>query len=109
MPPPTKVATIKPKAPKIHDIEDQFQRETRDAFRQLLLNPLLKGVLLENVNLTTGTTRVAHRLGRPARGFFVVDMTSNQRVWRDGSDTTSPNVYISLIATAAVTVSLLVF
>lgn len=99
----------KPSAPAIRDTADRFQRETRDAIRRIQDSPLSGAVVLQDVALDTSTTRVYHRLGRPAVGFLVVDATAEVNVWRDGSFATSPDAILPLVASAPATVTLLVF
>lgn len=47
------------------------QGTTQDIQNSLASNPLLDGVLLENISLTAGMNEVQHGLGRPVRGMLV--------------------------------------
>lgn len=94
--------------PKVREPGSVFQRETRIAISQLDRAPLLQGTLV-TATLTTGTTAVPHTLGRPYRGFFVVDKTATCDIWRDASYTSQPATYLPLVSSAAVTVTLWVF
>lgn len=96
-------------APQVRDVEDLFQREVSDSLKKLNASPIARGRLLEDVALTTGTVRVAHGLGRPVIGFYVVDAVAQATVWRDATDVGSPNIFLPLISSAAATVSLWVF
>jgi hypothetical protein len=88
---------------------DQFQRDVRQKVDRLNKNTLIQGVLLTGVELTTATILVPHFLGRPYRGFYVVDKTLAVDVFRDSTVTDQPEVTIPLKASVAATVSLWVF
>lgn len=96
------------KSAPVREPDDQYQRDNKVAVDGVLSVPLLQGVLVTTVSLTTGTTRVAHNLGRVARGFFIVDATADVRAWRDATAPASLS-FISLKASASATVSLWVF
>ena len=102
-------APIKKVSPVIRDATSQFERETAKLARDTNTSPMVSGVLLTGVALTTGTTRVVHKLGRPYKGWMVVDTTTSGTVWRDASDNTRVQDAIPLIASTAMTVSLWVF
>lgn len=67
--------------------------------------PILNGVLLEDVALISGTTKVPHRLGRRPRGYLVAKSTAAIDVYDTGTTTTD----IDLVSSAAATVSLWIF
>jgi hypothetical protein len=96
-------------APVIRDASSQFQRETRNLALDTNSGIFQNGILLTGVVLATTTTRVPHRLGRPYRGFVVVDRTVSGDVWRDSSDTNRIQDAIPLVASGAMTISLWVF
>ncbi len=97
------------RAPVVQDPNDRFQRETHDIVGALSDSPLLNGVLLRDIELSTTTVRVYHNLGRPALGFIVVDRTADVRVYRDPTFAATPNVAIPLKANTTATVSLWIF
>lgn len=88
------------------DPSQPFDREIKRAVDVLRDSPLFKGVLLENVQLSTTPTRVNHNLGRVPRGFFVVMATDDVRVWINGKNTTG---FTFLDANTTATVSLWIF
>ncbi len=95
-------------APTVRDPADRFQRDTRNVVSTLSSIPLLNGVEVE-ADLSTDTTRVYHNLGRPARGFLVIDSVEDVRVWRDPDFAASPTLVIPLKASTTATVTLWVF
>lgn len=65
------------------DVLSRFQDNVRDAFSQVTRLPLLDGNLIEGISLVSGSdNRVAHKLGRVPRLWFVVDLDANAVVWR---------------------------
>ena len=72
-------------------------------------NPLSDNLLIENIDLTTSTVLVSHKLNRTVRGWYVVDKTADARVWRDATDTNNSVLFLALKASASVTVSIVVF
>ena len=70
---------------------------------------VLDGVLIESVALSATVNNVAHGLGRAYRGWIVTDRDANQTVYRDGTSTADPVLFLPLLAGGAVTVDLWVF
>lgn len=93
-------------APLLRDPSDRFQQEAKRTIQRIADKAIVDGVLLEDVDLSTATSRVYHRLGRPSRGVIVVDATDDTRVWRDGDSTGD---FVNLKANATRTVSLWIF
>lgn len=73
----------------------------------LINNPMLDGMLLEDVVLTTSETNVPHMLNRPYMGWTLVNKNAQADVWVSSS--TQDTIFLNLTASAAVTVSLWVF
>lgn len=84
-----------------------------DQLRQLVsvlgAVPFLDGVLLEDVEITaSGSNPIAHGLGRPFRGFFVVGgHTDNDIALQASQD--DPAIFININCDATQTVNLWVF
>jgi hypothetical protein len=95
-------------APTVRNPTSQYERENTRIVGELSTNELVNGVMLKDVTIAATSTRVTHRLGRPAIGFKVVDATADVRVWRDPAAVNAPD-YMYLIASAPETVSLWVF
>lgn len=67
--------------------------------------PLLDGVLLEDIDVSTTATWFTHGLGRTPRGWIVVKKEATVDIWQTGSSTSR----IQLDADASATVSIWVF
>lgn len=85
---------------------------------QNILEPILEDytdrafsdhLLLESEAIGTSTTLVNHTLDRTVRGWVIVDTNADARIWRDDTDTNDTTKYLALKASAAVTISLIVF
>lgn len=103
------MATRRPQAPKVRNQDSLFEQDARSVARDYNSTPIVNGIMLKDVVLTTGTTRVPHRLGRPFIGWKVVDQNAAGNVYRDTSDTNRLQDALPLKATAAMTVTLWVF
>lgn len=75
------------------------QRDVREVLRQLSATEVIKGNLV-TVQLSTSTTKVAHRLGRRWKGWIVVDTDSAATIHRDTSQNVDSGTYIPLVASA---------
>ena len=71
--------------------------------------PLVKGLLLQNVSLISGTTTVNHKLGRKLIGWFVVGQTAPANLSDNQATNQMPELTLSLNSTAATVVNLWVF
>lgn len=96
-------------APTIRNQEDQFEREVRRIALNFNSQPIVQGTLLTGIALTTATSNVSHTLGRPYKGWIVVDRSAAQHVYRDTTVTDRPELFLPLRAGGTVTVSLWVF
>lgn len=78
-------------------------------FKQLETIALLDGVLLRDVELTSGSaTKVQHKLARKPIGWMLAGQDANANIWEDTSNTT-PNSTIDLNCSANVTVNIWIF
>lgn len=84
---------------------DKVQNNVEIFAQQFYRNSLIDGLLIEGVTVTTGTASVAHKLGRTPVGFIVVDKNANADIWTVSKN----NTFLTLDASATVTVSLWVF
>jgi len=88
----------------------QVQENVEQTFKQILTNPLINGVLLRDVQLTTGSTNlVQHKLGRKALGYIVTKRSANATVFDADSKTVVEQNFLKLSTSANVTVDLWVF
>lgn len=88
----------------------QVQQNVHDALAPMEASRIVRGALLEGIELTTGATNIVqHQLGRPIKGCVVVMQSANSTVWTDQSGNTEPIKYVHLQCSANVTVSVWVF
>ena len=78
-------------------------------FARQFVDPFFSGIIIPDVVIGTGLTNIAHGLARKYNGWQLVDIKGDARVWRDDSSAADKNKFISLRASASVTVSLRVF
>ena len=83
------------------------------AMARVVACPILDGVLIEDVVITT-SVNVAHGLGRAWRGYLITKKNTNANVYSPTASNTSPAALLPLTASlgtgvANVTVSLWVF
>lgn len=74
--------------------------------QKLSKTPILNGLLIEDVSITTAQTEIQHNLGRDLVGWIVVDKDTDGRVWR--VDSGNANV-LKLDCSADMIISLWVF
>lgn len=86
---------------------NRIQSQVSKTFDKITACPLLDGILIEDVALTTSATNVNHKLNRAPLGWIVVDNNANAVVY--SSAASLPKQYLTLTASAACTVSLWVF
>lgn len=83
-----------------------LQTKWKSILDPLLKNPLVDGLLLNGLDITSGTTVINHRLGRKMQGWFVVDTDAGTDIYRSApfNDKT-----LTLTSGTACVVSLWVF
>jgi hypothetical protein len=86
-----------------------MQHQWKSDIDPVLSNPLLQGQLLTQVSLKDGTTVVNHGLGRKLVGWFLVGITGAATVYDKQASNQTPQLTLSLVSSAAVTVNLWVF
>lgn len=94
------------------DREDvkQLQDAVANTFQTILGRQIIDGLLLEDVELVTGSIQtVEHKLGRKLAGYIVVKRDAEATVWDSQAASTLPEKTLSLNVSANVTVSLWVF
>lgn len=88
---------------------NQVQTNVEQAVAEFIKNPLLDGRLIESVALTSSATRLEHKLGRTPRGYLIVKQDAAATVHDSIASETSPDLFLPLIASANVTVSIWIF
>jgi hypothetical protein len=79
-----------------------------------LINPFLNAaelntVLLKNIALTSGSNSVNHRLGRKLQGWYIVRQRASASVYDEQDNNQNPDLTLTLVSSANVTVDLVVF
>jgi hypothetical protein len=92
--------------PVVNKLQDQLKL----AVNPVLLNPLISGHLLEDVELTANAqTIVQHKLGRTLKGWMICRQDELAGIYDMQADNATPDKTLSLVSTTDVTVSLWVF
>lgn len=93
--------------------DDNLQRlqNNVETFSAPIVNSqIIDGVLIENVELATGSTNIIdHKLGRKPLGYFVVKKNANANIWDSQSTNDRPSLTLELLTSATVTVNLWIF
>ena len=85
----------------------KLQERLQEFFQPIIACALLDGTLLTNVVLSTTATKVEHKLRRPVQGWIVVRKNAAADIFEPNRDL--PTTFLTLQASAAVTVDLWVF
>lgn len=88
---------------------DKVQSNISDYVQPLTNNPMLDGLILTEVDVSTSSTIVNHGLGRDIRGWFIVNKDSNINVWAVSSEQSFPGTQLVLTASGTGIVSIYVF
>lgn len=94
--------TIRP--PKVRDHEDLYQREARQAIKQLDI-PGARKATVKTITLGATTVLVPHQLGKLPVGWLVIDKNAQADIWRDPTILVT-NDTIPLKASATVVVDI---
>ena len=88
------------------DITRQLQDNVDAAIGPIIDKPIVDGVLLKSIALTTGSIDiVSHKLGRTPLGYIIVKRSADSTIWESETNKRS----INLNCSADVTVSIWVF
>lgn len=85
---------------------NQFQSNVATVLNPILKNAISSGVILEGIDLISGTTSIPHTLGRTQQGWFLTDIDGAATVYRSSAFN---NTTLVLTSSAAVTVNIYVF
>ncbi len=83
-----------------------LQSALEAAFGSLDAIPILDGILVEGIEVSTSERRILHGLKRKPKGFIVVDNDNNCLVYRSSEST---NKYLHLSGSRVANISLWVF
>lgn len=87
--------------PMINRIQDNISKSYND----IVDIPMLQGVAVKQVVLSTSGTAVQHKLGRTPVGWFVTDKVVDANIWRTDWD----SMFLYLDTDLATTIDLWVF
>ncbi len=73
----------------------------------IIQSSIISGYVLENVDLTTSAARIEHKLGRAPLGYIVVRRDANAVVYEQEEE--RPDLFLNLVSSASVRVSLWIF
>ncbi len=88
---------------------DQMQTRWKAEIDPALANPLLKGRLVMNLELSTGVNVINHLLGRKLTGWVLVGINAGVVVYDSQATNPNPQLTLQLVAPSPVTVSLWLF
>lgn len=88
---------------------DQTQNTWATALDPVISNPLVKGNLLLNQKLVTGSNVINHKLGRKLIGWFVIGKNGVADIYDTQASNQLPQLTLNLTSSADVTASLWVF
>jgi hypothetical protein len=103
------------KMPKLQRIQtaDRVLNMIQDNISNILdpysSKEILQGQFLTGVQLVSGTNTVSHKLARQLIGWFVVRQRASAIIYDNQDAQTRPNLFLTLVASADVTVDLYVF
>ncbi len=88
---------------------DLAQTRWASILNPVIDNPLSSGIVLQSVSLNSGSNSVNHKLGRKLQGWFIVRQRAAASVYDTQDSNPTPDLTLNLVASAAVTVDLMVF
>lgn len=96
---------------QVKDALNETQYGLAEIVRKLNLEPLIGGVFLTDVTLSTTANLIRHELGYEPRGWLVLNKEASYDVYKDTSVTvSSPTTFIALRASSGShTVNLYIF
>jgi hypothetical protein len=87
----------------------QLQQNIESALTQLQTAPMLDGILLEALELTSGDNTITHKLGRKVRGYIVTRKSAAVDLYDKISTDTNLSKDFTLNSSGVATISLWVF
>lgn len=87
----------------------QMQTQWSSLINPVLANPLTQSQILTGVKLISGTTQVNHKLGRALQGWMICGINGVSSVYDTQASNQMPDLTLTLVSSAAVTVNLVVF
>jgi hypothetical protein len=91
----------------IHGSVERLSDSIRRALSGITQSDIISGSLLTDISLSTAARRIEHKLGRKPLGYIVVKRDANAVIYDE--DEQRQDLFLNLIASADVTISLWVF
>lgn len=93
-------------SPELNKVQEYVQRSVDPVSK----SPIIDGTILRSVELKAGQNNdIDHRLGRPPRGWVLIRLRADSRVWDDQDKNTLSRNTLRLLCSSNVTVDLWVF
>jgi len=88
---------------------EQLQPKWAAAINPVLANPIVNGLMLSNVALTTGTNSINHKLGRNLQGWFIVGINGPAQIYDTQASNQMPQLTLNLTSDSDVICNIWVF
>lgn len=75
----------------------------------VLDNPIVNGLILNNIVLINGATTINHKLGRKLQGWLLIGVSAAATIYDSQATNQQPDLTLVLHSNAACTVNLYVF
>ncbi len=86
-----------------------MQNKWAAAIDPVLANPTINNLVLHSVQLSTGANVVNHKLGRKLQGWYPSRVRASATIYDTQDTNQTPELTLTLVASAAVVVDLVVF
>lgn len=87
----------------------KMQTTWASAIDPVINNPIINGLILQNISLTTGTNVINHKLGRKLQGWYITRVRSSVTIYDTQDSNQTPELTLILVASAPATINLAVF
>lgn len=85
---------------------DMAQTKWATQLNPVINNPIMNGLMLQNITLISGVNNINHLLQRTQQGWFITDQTAAAEIYRSADFN---KLTLQLTASAPTTISLWVF
>ncbi len=86
-----------------------MQNQWSSQLNQVLNNPITQGIIIPNVQLTTGVNAISHKLGNMLRGWVLTRQRGPATIYDAQATNPFPQLTLNLNASADVNVDIYVF
>ncbi len=88
---------------------DQMQNKWASAIDPVLSNPTVNNLVLKNIALVSGANTISHKLGRKLQGWNTSRIRASATIYDTQDSNQTPHLTLTLVASTAVVVDLVVF